>query len=747
MRNKSGKLIVSTLMATSAIIAVSPASQAEAAPNLGQLVVDAQNAGNVLKWAISVEGSADGVTQPWEQFNNAKQAIAKVEAALSKASFSEKLKYESLLIEPKTQLQRAQGYLDAITASGKIHAKTNALSLAVQANSLDQVEKAYHEMTAEFRKQTILLDRVYGQSTRDRIRGAVKGPAEKLIAELKNDVTVHMLANGAQEDLRRGRYTEATAKVYEAQAILNAETLKWEKSLQAAINTINTALPMNAISVTRVDNNTVLIKLNRSVSSVKTSDFTANNGMTFSSASLSSDGFSVTLKTSVQVPGTTYTIKYKNGSVSFAVPGNISPVYIGDKNVQHKETTEVLSISTVFKDTNNQAVRIDVPTGVKLISVNGVANNTSGAKSVNAQTDNNGAIQIVFTASNSNQAALDKTISIYKIVKNKVVETQTSGVFNLYAPAKEGAFANKKVRFIDNKNNYFVTTEGIKYSWKIYNDIFQNEGINVSLDSFKSELDIGDTMNGEYHQVSTSLFNISKNASVAAVKLDSKFLIKAGTSGYRIHGNKVELKGTAAPNYELYFFKNNSSSIGKVKADSKGNWNFVADVDANAVTDITIFQQTAGKAIPAFVGWGETTLRVVEGPFAVGTITEGTSKDDDLSNEKITFTISPVQHGNGAILAQDQATITKQASIIVVDGDGTKVKYTNNHNKTTFAQEKGAFSINFGLFSTRKNDGQLIDEGKDRKLTGPLTIVSIEGITNEYGLQLRTKTTDQIKNY
>ena len=32
-------------------------------------------------------------------------------------------------------------------------------------------------MTAEFRKQTILLDRVYGQSTRDKIRNAVKGPA------------------------------------------------------------------------------------------------------------------------------------------------------------------------------------------------------------------------------------------------------------------------------------------------------------------------------------------------------------------------------------------------------------------------------------------------------------------------------------------------------------------------------------------------------------------------------------------
>ena len=180
MNSKTTKIFVSSTVAASAFVAVAPSQQADAAINIDQLVTDAQKAGTVLKWAISIEGTADGVTQPWTQFNAAKMAIAKAEAALNGASYSDKLKYEALLIEPKTQLQRAQGYLDAITASTKINEKTKALSEAVRTNNLEQVEAAYHAMTAEFRKQTILLDRVYGQSTRDKIRNVVKGPAEQL---------------------------------------------------------------------------------------------------------------------------------------------------------------------------------------------------------------------------------------------------------------------------------------------------------------------------------------------------------------------------------------------------------------------------------------------------------------------------------------------------------------------------------------------------------------------------------------
>lgn len=713
-------------------------------------MIDTQNASNVLKWAISVEGSADGVTQPWEQFNDAKMAIAKAEVALSGVSFSDKLKYEARLVDAKVQIQRAQGYLDAITASSKIHAKTNALSTAVYSNNLDQVEKAYHEMTAEFRKQTILLDRVYGQSTRDRIRNAVKGPAERLINELKNDVTVHMLAKGAEADVRRGNYTEAAKKVYEAQAILRSNVLIWGKALQFRIDNVNTSLPFQIVSSAIVNNTTLTIKLNKPISSIRASEFSFNNGLTVSNASLSKDGLTITLTTSTQIPGTTYTLKYKTNTVYFTIPGNVNVIYVGDKTVQHRETSEVMTLAAIFKESNGKpstaTVRVDIPSGLKLVSVNGAANNTTGANSVNVAPDKNGRVTIGFTAKDLNSPALDKLITFNKMEKNKVVETQTSSSFNLYVPAKAGLFSNKNVRFIDPNFGYFVTTDGMKYKLKGFGDVYRNDGTLISYDSFKAMLNTESIINGTYHPTSTSSFNIFY-MNISSINLDSKFTYKPGTMGYRMNGSKIELFGTGQPNYELFFFKNAGVSLGKTKVNSNGTWTFTTNVDTNTLTDYSIVQQIAGLSMLPYNVGNATTLRVVEGPFELAWISEGMSKDEDLSNEEIIFTIAPLKYKNGSILTQDQVLISKQASIVLKDFDGTKVKFTNNYNDTYFTTVKNGFTIRFGSFNSNKNAGMMLNKGKDGKISGSLSIESFEGVTNEYGLTLKINPGDQIEGY
>lgn len=748
---KTSKIAVSSIVALSVIVATAPSQQGYAATNVDQLMTDVQNAGNVLKWAISVEGSADGVTQPWEQFNNAKAAIAKVEVALNGLSFSDKLRYEAQLVDTKVQIQRAQAYLDAITASTKIRAKTKALTNAVYSNNLDQVEKMYHEMTAEFRKQTILLDRVYGQSTRDRIRNAVKGPAEKLIVELKNDVTVHMLVKSAEADMRRGNYSEAAKKVYEAQAILNVNALRWENALQSRVNGINSSLPLQIVSSSIVNNTTFSIKLNRSISSVKASEFTIDNGLTVTNASLSKDGLTITLTTSNQVPGSTYTLKYKTNTVRFTIPGSVVPIYVGDKTIQHKETSEVIALVAIFNDSNGQpskaTVRVDIPAGLKLVSVNGTANNTGGTKSVNVTPDKNGAVTILFTAKDLNTAVLDKSISFNKMEKNKAIETQTSSSLNFYVAAKAGTISKKTVHFIDSYNNYFVTTDGVKYNMKGNVDNFRNEGDYVSFNSFKAALDREDVVNGTYNPSSASSFNISSNKVVASMNLDSKFSTIPGTSGYRMDGKKIELFGKGQPNYEVYLFKNAGVSLGKTKVKSNGTWTFTTDIEQNAITDYSLVQQNAGLAIPSYVGWGVTTLRVIEGPFELANISEGASDDNNLANEAITFTIAPIKHKNGSTLAQDQVNVSKEASIIVKDSDGTKVKLTNNQRETYIKTVKNGFTLTFDQKDKYKAVGTIIDKGKDGKLTGTLNVVSVEGITNEYGLNLQTNTRDVITAY
>lgn len=750
MNNKQAKIIVSSVVAASAFVAVAPNQQADAATNIEKLVSDAKKAGTVLKWAISIEGSADGVTQPWAQFNAAKKAVAKAEAALSGAGYSDRLKFESQLLEPKTQLQRAQGYLDAITASAKIDAKTKALSEAVLTNNLDQVEAAYHAMTAEFRKQTILLDRVYGQSTRDKIRNVVKGPAEQLINYLKNDVTVHMYVKTAAEQLRVGKYVEADKSIKDAQTILNSNVLIWESSLKKNLDAINASQPVQLVSISRVDSTTVTVKLSRAVSSIQLSDFTFDNSLSVSRAVLSNDGTTVTLTTSVQTPGIKYTMKFKGNSASFTVPASVVPIQIGDQTVQHRETTEVLSLVANFTESYNQpsrnTVRVDIPAGIKVVSINGIENSIAGAKSINVTPESNGNVTIAFTAKDVNVASIDNVITFNRMQNNTVIETKSSAKLNFYAPGKTGSFSNKKIYYVDVYNNYFVTSDGLKYKMMNSANVYRNEGIAVGFDSFKSSLDVEDTISGSYNTTSNSTFEITSNFYFVDLVLDSKFAYKSGTSGYRMDGSRIDLNGTAQPNYEINFYKN-SAYIGKTRVNANGVWSFSTNVDQNAISDYSSVQQVAGKATPTTPGSGAKSLRVVEGPLDLLSVSAGATPDNDLSNESLVFTVAPLKNNTGLVLAQDQVVALAGASIVVQDNDGTIIRFTNNQDNTKFTPVNNGFQVKFGTIDPGKGNAVIIAQGKDSLLTGALKVNSIDGIQNAYGLSMQVNTGFQITGY
>ncbi|MCM3356491.1 hypothetical protein [Psychrobacillus sp. MER TA 171] len=727
MRSNIRQITIATALATSAIVAIAP-HQADAASNIDQLMTNVQNSSTVLKWAISIEGSADGVTQPWSQFNDAKVAIANAEKEIKKLSFSEQLKYDLRLTEAKTQLKRAQGYLDAITASTKINDKTIALSTAVSANNLDLVEKTYHEMTAEFRKQTILLDRVYGQSTRDRIRNVVKGPAEKLINELKNDVTVHMLTKGAAEDIRLSRQAEAARKIYEAQAILDANALKWESRLQSSLTSVTNALPIEITSITRIDNTTLNLKLNRAISSVQISEFTVDNSLLITNATLSRDGLTVTLTTSAQTPSVKYSVKYKGSTASFIAPGTIIPIQMGNSTIQHRDTSEVLALTGTFSGYGYSTIKVDIPTGLKVLSINGIENNITGSKSVNVLPDKNGTINITFTASNANTPALDKVITFNRLENNRVADTQTSPTLNFYAPAKTGTISNKAVRYIDNTNNYFVTSDGFKYILKGYSDTYKNEDVAVSLDTFKSALNIEDIVNGNYQTNSSSSFNISVNHYSVPLLLDSQFGYK-NAYGYRMLGNQREFSGTGQPNYEVFFFKNTGALLGKVRIGSNGTWKYKTSIEQNAINDFYIVQQPAGKLTPAYNSG--TSFRVIEGPFNIQSVGDGKTPDEDITNEELEFTIAPISRAN-AIVFRDNAIISNSAYITLKDEDGTTVQYTNNKNSNLFSKTTNGFKVKFGPNEDDKLSGEVIAVGKTPGLSGPLEVIAVEGINNAY---------------
>lgn len=749
MNQNTIKFLVASTVATSAFVSVVPSQHIEASTNIEKLVTDAQKAGTVLKWAISIEGSADGKTQPWDQFNSAKSSILKAEAALSKVTHSDKLKYEALLIEPKTQLQRAQAYLDAITASNKIEEKQQLLSEAVASNNLELVEARYHEMTKEFRKQTILLDRVYGQSTRDRIRNVVKGPAEEIINYLKNDVTVYMYIKTANEHSQAGRYQEAEKKLNEAKTIMNSTVLVWGNLLKNSIDEALNAQPVQLVSISRVDNNTVTVKLNKEVSTVHPSEFAFDNSLSVTNASIGTDRTVVTITTSTQTPGLKYTMKFKNNSASFTVPGSVVPIPVGNQTVQHRETSEVLALTASFTDANGlptkSNVRVDIPDGIKILTINGIENIINGAKNINVIPDKNGTVTIAFTAKDVNVPSVDKVLTFNKIDNNQVVETKASSKINFYAHAKAGTFNNKKVHYVDTVNNYFVTTDGLKYRVKTSGDTYKNEEIAISFDTFKGALGIEDTISGNYQPSESSLFNIVTNFYFVDLLLDTKFLYKPGTLGYRMVGNRVELNGSAQPNYDIHIFKN-STYVSKTRSDSKGAWRLYANVDQNAINDYALIQQSPEKQTPTSISTDAKSFRIIEGQFELSSVSPGIGTGEDLTNKEVAFLVAPVKNKDGHAIVQDQSVFLSNATITVQDADGTRVKYTNTQNGTSFNPVNNGFKITFGKIEEGKGN-TILSHGRDGVLTGDLNVLSIEGVSNTYGLNLRVNNGFQIKGY
>jgi len=370
MKKKAIKLATSTAIAATAFVAGAPVQKADAAVNVDQLVTDAQNAGTVLKWAISVEGSADFVTQPWAQYNAAKAAVAAAEKAIKGLSFSDKIKQEAKLVDAKLQVKRGGAYIDAITSSNKIKDLTADLVAAEKSGDLEKVEAAYHKATAEYRKQAALLDRVYGQSTRDEIRNAVKPALEKAVAGLKNEVTVHMLVKAAAADVKAGNYAEADKKLEEAQAIIDAnKNIKFKDALVKSVDDAVKSVP--AYNKPTVDGKEVIYSdLGRS--EIITATFKDKNGKV-------NDAF-VTVKAQTGlkivsangvVPTTTDTVTVKPnsaGQVVVIVTAADEKVEVLDKKVEfyHGDTKATESKAIYFFE--DKYVALDEKTPVEYVA-------------------------------------------------------------------------------------------------------------------------------------------------------------------------------------------------------------------------------------------------------------------------------------------------------------------------------------------------------------------------------------------
>jgi SbsC C-terminal domain len=279
MSKKAFKVASAAAVAASAFVAVNPA-QAATAAEAEVLVKKAESLGGSLKWAISVEGSWDGHSNPnMKLFNDTKAAHAKAVTAVSTLKGTQKSALETRLNNNvKLYVDRAVTVIDAVSAGKKIEAKKVTLESLLDANQIgDATEAAYHGLSKEIRKQEVLLSRVYGKSSRDAIRGYYQTPAEKVAEEALYPVSVKIELDRFQSAIGANYEAEAT-KRYE---IINAwlpkvENAALKSALQNRFDSLKASydniLALKVESVMALNSKEFQVKFNRSVDEVSATD-------------------------------------------------------------------------------------------------------------------------------------------------------------------------------------------------------------------------------------------------------------------------------------------------------------------------------------------------------------------------------------------------------------------------------------------------------------------------------------------
>ncbi|WP_066297068.1 hypothetical protein [Bacillus sp. FJAT-29937] len=267
-KKKAIKVLSATAIAASAFVATAPAGTEAAASDVQTLVKKAKDAGTVLKWAISTEGSADGKTRPYAQYNAAKAARDAAVAAINKLPAAQKAGYLADIEQNvNLHINRTMSYIDAITAGEKISAKKATLASQIEMNLIDDAtEKAYHELSTEIRKQAILLDRVYGQSTRDEIRAQYKKSAETVRDSVKFEVSVKIELDLAKKSLAANNNADVEKHLAEAVKYMKeVKNVTMKATLTKTLDEVEAQLTPAVKTVSALNAKEIAITFNKAI--------------------------------------------------------------------------------------------------------------------------------------------------------------------------------------------------------------------------------------------------------------------------------------------------------------------------------------------------------------------------------------------------------------------------------------------------------------------------------------------------
>lgn len=747
MKKKAIKIAASTAVAASAFVAAAPANKADAAVNVDQLVKDAENAAGALKWAISVEGTADGQTAPHALYNLTKDANKAAQAAVAKTKGTDKVLYTARLQAVELQISRAMAYIDGITAGKKIAADTATLNAAIAAKDLTKVEAAYHQMTKEYRKQAALLDRVYGQSTRDVIRNATKKPAEAAIEAVKIDVTVKMHLDAAAAATKAGDYKKAGESYAKAMDWFNKISATFKTELTKSKDDVLAALPLTPVSVTVLNDTSLSIKFNKEVDVVSISHFAFDNGLSVTDAKLDSDKKTVTLSTTKQAAGKTYKLFYKGNAtaVSFSTAANPTDnsLVIDENSEVYLKSSETRSFTVTFKNADGQPYRgyVDITTidNVTVAAVNGV----NGAPLTNVVPNADGKITITVRGSVAGASSTYTGTGQVKFTNKVTGKEQTTAKTHFVASAANGDryTTNTTIDYVNKDKKFFVANS----TWHSYdaNDKFFNNGSAIDQAAFENLLAAGNQLGINYQNETTangiSYFNVTYVKTLKDLKFAAKLQDTTAANPLRVAPEEqFSLSGEAHPGYNIHiYYGAGKTYLGTTTVNSSGQWSYPLNLIKSGLEQFTVVQQAATESRNDSLKNSSNkeiadTAYVLEGAFNVAGVTStfNTSGDAVSIGSEVTLTFSTV----GGV--QDKATFASNASLTFVDNQGVEATYTIGVDGTerTTANNSNTVTVKLGKPVYKWPQGNT-NIAFNHKAT--ITLTGATGITNQSGLDLK----------
>lgn len=736
MKKKAIKIAASTAVAASAFVAAAPANKADAAVNVEKLVKDAESAAGALKWAISVEGTADGTTAPVSLYNLTKDANKAAQAAVAKTKGTDKVLYTARLQAVELQISRAMAYIDGITAGKKIAADTAALNAAIAAKDLTKVEAAYHKMTKEYRKQAALLDRVYGQSTRDVIRNATKKPAEAAIETVKIDVTVKMHLDAAAAATKAGDYKKAGESYAKAMEWFDKISATFKDQLTKSKDDVLAALPLQPVSISRVNDTTITVNFNKEVDALAVSHFTFDNGLAVVDAKLSADKKTATVTTTAHENNKTYTLSYKGVKTNLTF---VKSVNTDNSGAVDSDATAYIKadasrvITATFKNTDGTpyrgSVKVSADNGITMDVINGQKNTATGAVTVVPNADGKITVRIVGAANVSGKLVFERQ-------DNK--KEYKSGTTHFVDQFNLAGSQEVEVKYVDKTNKYFVASvAGGTNAWLAYdsNDSYYDHGSLKNLETFEKDLNKGNKIKVTYNNTNNgagqSDFDIVFKKTITDIDLTTPSVDTSSTNPFRVAANQqFRLTGKGQAGYTVYLYRNDNGTYklhGTATVDGSGYWNYY---NINLVKDelagFRIIQKAAGEPYTTELPSGTTGTDVWLKGGAFSVTTAAPSPTGQVNNtldvgESVMFTVT----------TGDTISLSSPLTITLRDADGTVATYTDGVLGTKIEKVTGIdnqFKVTFGSTNTIG--------GGNGVMAGSFTVTQFQGVTNQHGLGL-----------